>query len=348
MQHIPIDPERDPLIHGGPAAEPVSEPAPGERPDFGLTGVERVTFAVEDLPEATRFLDDWGLSRGASEDSGSVLFRAADGSEVELVEADPSDPARRPVGDAGGLVRITWGVRNPSSLPAIEKELGRDRDAVIDSADVLHSFDDLGFRLAFRPTLRRTVEYDVTTYNAPGHPARIDARAVSYDRARPTEISHLAIAVDDAGKASRFYLDRLGFRVSDRYANRGMFLRCTTAGNHHNLFLLNGAEPGPRFNHLAFKVRDVHEVILGGQAFDAKGWQTFAGPGRHQVSSACFWYFRTPFGGSFEYAADEDMVTEEWEAMDFAAEAHVFSQWTFGLDKGDGTLRGPISQSRAQ
>ena len=125
-------------------------------------------------------------------------------------------------------------------------------------------------------------------------------------------------------------------------------MRCSAQGNHHHLFLMNGRAPGTRFNHLAFKVRDIHEVISGGQAFDAKGWNTFAGPGRHIVSSANFWYFLTPFGGSWEYAADEDMVTEAWQSEDFAAEAHIFSEWTFGLETSDGTLRGPISGSAAR
>jgi hypothetical protein len=104
--------------------------------------------------------------------------------------------------------------------------------------------------------------------------------------------------------------------------------------------------PGTAFNHLAFKVRDVHEVIGGGQSLEGKGWKTFAGPGRHLVSSACFWYFQSPFGGAWEYAADEDVVDASWESSDFAAQAHIFSEWTFGLEKSDGRLRGPISQSR--
>jgi catechol 2,3-dioxygenase-like lactoylglutathione lyase family enzyme len=339
------DPEHDPLVHGRPARHLVTEPAADQRPQLGLTGLERVTFAVEDLDTAIRFASDWGLTpRPVTE--ACAVFATSDGCEVELCAADPSDPWRRPVGDASGLAGMTWGVRDASYLPLIQEELSRDREAVLEHGTVV-STDDLGFALSFRVSTRNLPDYTPTAYNAPGSAARVDRRAVVYDRARPSEISHLAIGVDDAGEAARFYLDRLGFRVSDRYANRGMFLRCSAEGNHHNLFLMNAARPGTRFNHLAFKVRDVHEVIFGGQYFDARGWPTFAGPGRHHVSSACFWYFSTPFGGSFEYAADEDMVTDAWQPVDFAAEAHIFSQWTFGLAASDGTLRGPISQSKA-
>jgi hypothetical protein len=42
------------------------------------------------------------------------------------------------------------------------------------------------------------------------------------------------------------------------------------------------------------------------------------------------------------------VVTEGWETTDFAATAHIFSEWTFGLEKSDGTLRGPIAHSKEQ
>lgn len=310
---------------------------------FTITGIERVSFAVQDLETAARYAGDWGLEQG-----GEGLFRTVDGSEVEFFAPQPGSARRTPVGDASGICEVTWGVETANDLKAICAELSRDRNAEIDSDGVLRSVDDLGIALAFRVTQRRPVPFEAARFNGPGQPARIDRRAARYQRARPHEISHLAIAVDDAGEAHRFYADRLGFRISDRYANRGIFMRASAEGNHHHLFLMNAKVPGTRFGHLAFKVRDIHEVIAGGQYFDAQGWSTFAGPGRHIVSSANFWYFQTPFGGSFEYAADEDVVTEAWEAQDFAAEAHIFSEWTFGLEKSDGTLKGPISQSAAR
>lgn len=310
--------------------------------NFGFTGLESVRFAAEDLAVACRFAEDWGLTRVPGE---RHVYRAQDSSGVEFVLADSGDPLATAIGDPSGLVEITWGVRDVDSLLAIQAELDTDRETELGTDGVLRSVDDLGIRLAFRVTERQGPDYAVTRYNSPARPGRIDARAAIYDRAEPYEVSHLAIGVDDAGASSAFYVERLGFKVSDRYADRGVFMRCSPEGNHHHIFLMNAKVPGTRFNHLAWKVRDVHEVILGGQAFDAKGWETFAGPGRHLVSSACFWYFLTPFGGSWEYAADEDMVTDAWQSQDFAAEAHIFSQWTFGLEKSDGTLRGPISGS---
>ncbi len=312
---------------------------------FDLTGIERVKFAVQDPENARKFASDWGLTE-TSASGDHFVFEAVDGSEVEIVKADMDDPSRTPVGNNNGVVEVVWGVSTHKGLRELQRELGKDRAADFDDNGVLHSVDDLGIGTGFRIAQRRPPLAEPTRYNAPGRADRINQRAKRYTQARPQEISHIAIGVDNAGEASRFYQERLGFIVSDRYADRGVFMRCSPAGNHHHLFLMNGKAPGTRFNHLAFKVRDVHEVIGGGQGLDAKGWKTFAGPGRHIVSSANFWYFVSPFGGSWEYAADEDMVTEDWESQDFAATAHIFSEWTFGLEKSDGTLRGPISLSK--
>lgn len=315
---------------------------------YSIVGIDRVKFAVDDFEEALRFANDWGLSTVAGQPAGTALFQAQDGSEIEIVQTNMQDPARRPIGASTGLVEITWGVSDPAALDALAMELGRDRAVRWDDQGGLHSVDDLGIGQAFRQPRRRKVTAEPTRYNSPNQPDRINRRAVHYERAQPFEISHAAIGVDDAGEAAKFYSERLGFIISDRYADRGIFMRCAPTGNHHHLFLMNSRVPGTRINHLAFKVRDVHEVIGGGQYIDSKGWRTFAGPGRHMVSSACFWYFNTPLGCAWEYAADEDVVTESWQTTDFAATAHIFSEWTFGLEKSDGTLRGPISLSKEQ
>lgn len=316
--------------------------------DFKIKGLDRICFGVEQLNDALRFADDWGLKQIESDQENSYLFVTTDNSQIEIFQTDASNPIRTPIGNSNGICEMVWGVADQNSLDALATELRTDREVIIAADGSVHSHDDLGIRIAFRLAQRSDVAFTDTQFNAPSQPKRINSRAPRYDKAQPYEISHLAIGVDDAGQAVKFYLERLGFLVSDRYADRGVFIRCAVEGNHHHLFFMNGKQSGTRFNHLAFKVRDIHEVIFGGQHLDRQGWQTFAGPGRHRVSSACFWYFLSPFGGAWEYAADEDIVTQDWQSTDFAAEAHIFTEWTFGLEKSDGTLRGPISQSKAQ
>ncbi len=84
-------------------------------------------------------------------------------------------------------------------------------------------------------------------------------------------------------------------------------------GGHHNLFLLQLPNRKRGLNHVAFTVRDIHEVIGGGIAMNKHDWSTFIGPGRHPVSSAYFWYVNSPTGGAFEYYTNDDYLTENWQ-----------------------------------
>ena len=63
---------------------------------FRFTGIECVRFAVEDLDAACRFASDWGLTYVASVNPEVKVFRAVDGSEVQVVAADPARAERAP------------------------------------------------------------------------------------------------------------------------------------------------------------------------------------------------------------------------------------------------------------
>src|SRR5256885_12392990 len=54
------------------------------------------------------------------------------------------------------------------------------------------------------------------------------------------------------------------FAASDRYPERGAFLRCAPDGGHHDIFLLQRPAKDAGLNHVAFTVRDIHEVFGGG------------------------------------------------------------------------------------
>src|SRR4029434_1164577 len=58
--------------------------------------------------------------------------------------------------------------------------------------------------------------------------------------------------------------------------------------------------------HFTFHVGSVTELMLAGARFEAKGYETFWGPGRHRFGSNWFWYFNSPMGCHIEYDADMD------------------------------------------
>jgi catechol-2,3-dioxygenase len=146
-------------------------------------------------------------------------------------------------------------------------------------------------------------------------------------------VGHVVFFVADLAATEAFYAS-LGFVTSDRYPQRGAFMRCAPRGGHHDLFLLRTPDAKRGLNHVAFTVRDIHEVFGGGLHISRSGWETQLGPGRHPISSAYFWYFRNPAGGLIEYYADEDELTEAWQARDFEPGPTVFAEWAIegGID----------------
>ena len=139
-------------------------------------------------------------------------------------------------------------------------------------------------------------------------------------------MGHIGFVLPDLKSAEKFYRDRLGFWLSDRYAGgAAIFLRCAAKSQHHSLFMIWSADGNKRYHHTAFEVRDIHEVFGGGVAFDKKGWKTEVGPGRHPISSAYFWYFKSPCGGAIEYFTDSDYVTEDWKPHNYRI--NRFSEW---------------------
>jgi catechol 2,3-dioxygenase-like lactoylglutathione lyase family enzyme len=305
-----------------------------------ITGVDAVTFGVEAMMAAARFLDDWGVKRASA-----GVYRCADRSEVRIKPVDA--PELPPAIEAGSTLReILWGIDSKRALDAVRRELARDREVRVDRDGTLRARDDAGMAIAFRVTKRVKLKGKPLGFNTPGAPGRIDKPTTYYERATPQEISHVVIGVPDMKAVESFYVKRLGFRVSDRYAGRAVFLRAAPSGNHHHLFLLNAMDGQRHFNHIAFKVRDVHEVIGGGQFIARRGWETQAGPGRHYISSACFWYFKSPLGGAAEYAADEDIVTAKWRPRTHRLTPEIFSEWTFNVPADRKLSGAPISTSR--
>jgi hypothetical protein len=111
-------------------------------------------------------------------------------------------------------------------------------------------------------------------------------------------------------------------------------MRCAAQGGHHDLFLLQLPTGKVGLNHVAFTVRDIHEVFGGGLHMSRCGWTTQLGPGRHPISSAYFWYFENPCGGLIEYNADEDHLTDAWQAREFQPGPTMFAEWAIdgGID----------------
>jgi catechol 2,3-dioxygenase-like lactoylglutathione lyase family enzyme len=300
-----------------------------------LTGIDAVIFGVSDMAEAQRFLDDWGV-KPISVDPDRLVYETRDGAEVIVRPIDAPDLP--PPIEPGKTVReVIWGAATDAELASTLARLSAGGGVVTGADGLSRITDPNGLSLAFRVSRRRAVAVTPTPVNAPGAHHRINQRSPVYERAHPITIGHIVLFAGDFQAMRTFYTERLGFVISDEYPNHGVFTRCQSVGEHHNLFILN--RPGkPGVNHVAFTVTDIHEVIGGGIAMSQKGWKTEIGPGRHPISSAYFWYFENPLAAPLEYYADDDFCTEAWQPQTFERKPELFAEWAV-VGGIDGTTR---------
>jgi catechol 2,3-dioxygenase-like lactoylglutathione lyase family enzyme len=273
-----------------------------------------------------RYFEDWGaplVERGAH----GAEFRLPSGQTIRVRPAsDPSLPATAAAGST--LREIVWGVDSARTIKAIGAELGRDREVTTGADGTLRARDESGFAIAFR----RSAGAGHKAAKKKPAPSRMNRPFDPERRARPRKIGHIVYSItrSDLEKATAFYLKRLGFRLSDGTPG-GNFLRCAGTHDHHSLFLLS--RPDRRaFDHAAFEVRDIDEIILGGKHMKSRGWQANTPVGRHILGSNLFWYFNNPCGGRTEYYADMDQMDDKWKPRIW--ETHPgYAMWV--LDKAD-------------
>ncbi len=304
---------------------------------MSIAGIDAITYSTARWDDARRFFTDWGL-KSLRDTADALDWETLTGARVRVRR--PEDASLAPPIEAGPTLReVAWGVESEADLDALAAALAgspgfADRRTSLGTLKVL---DPHGLALVFGLTAKRDPAVLGSPSNAWGRIARIDAASPIYQRAIPVDIGHVVLFTDRLAEAEAFYA-RLGFVVSDRYPGRGVFMRCKTVGSHHHLFMLQLPNKAAGLNHVAFAVRDIHEVFGGGLHMSRCGWKTQLGPGRHPISSAYFWYFDNPCGGLIEYNADEDHLTAAWQARDFEPGPTVFAEWA--IDGGiDGSTR---------
>lgn len=303
---------------------------------MNIIGPDYLVFGVDDLEGCRQFLLDYGL-----QEVGNNYYSALDGTGIVLRERnDPSLPAAI---ESGSQLRETvYGVADEVTLGNIATELRKDREVSVDDDGVLHCFDDMGFALGFRITQRKAISLAAEKVNAPGdeYCRPINHTGASEEMsAQPRSLSHVVYFVPDATRAEAFY-SRLGFVCTDRFTHVGPFLRPGGTLDHHTLFLIQAPPFMTGIEHFTFHLGGPTELMMAGTRFIQKGYQSFWGPGRHQLGSNWFWYFNSPFGCHIEYDADMDLHDDNWqprESMPGADNSQYFlltsrEKWAPGPD----------------
>ncbi|MDE3175234.1 MAG: VOC family protein [Pseudomonadota bacterium] len=277
-----------------------------------ITGLETLVFGVDDVAAAARYLTDYGLTP-APDSSGR--FEALDGTAIVIAQAgDPQLAA--PPAPGCRLRKTVMGVADAAALEDVAAELSRDREVKRRPNGSIEAVDDSGFTLGFQISRKRAFTLPGEIANAPGG---VVFRPVNHLGAigpdapiRPRSLSHVVYFVPDVLKAEAFYVNRLGFRCTDRFNQAGPFLQPGACLDHHTHFLIGAPPHMHGVEHFTFHFGGPTEMMTNGYRFVDKGYQAFWGPGRHILGSNWFWYFNSPFGCHMEMDADMDLHDASW------------------------------------
>jgi catechol 2,3-dioxygenase-like lactoylglutathione lyase family enzyme len=283
---------------------------------MAINGIASITYGVNQLEECTRFYEDFGLKLERHDASGSD-FSVPHGSTIHLRKAD--DPALPPdVLGRPATRELVWGVDTPAALEALGKRLAAGREVVRGADGTLHCTDSLGIPLGFRVFVPRPLEFAQVPTNTPTDARRRNANRKWYRQARPQLIHHVGYGVPEHEVQTLvdFYVDVLGFRVTDASRNFAVFLLADGRHDHHNIFIMKSEAMGGGgmlWHHAAYGVENIDEVAAGANYLQRRKWTGATGLSRHRISSAINFYARCPAGGEAEYLADIDYVDAEWK-----------------------------------
>jgi catechol 2,3-dioxygenase-like lactoylglutathione lyase family enzyme len=297
---------------------------------MNIIGPDSLVFGVDDVAGSTQYLTDYGL-QPVGVDAAGGRFEALDGTSIVIRHKD--DTALPPPWGTASLLRKTlYGVHDQATLASIAVELGKDRAVRHLPDESIESLDDMGFVIGFQVTVRRPLHMPAEAINAPGAPAGRPANVVAVDENAvivPRTLSHVVYFVPDAAKAEAFYVERLGFRCTDRFIGAGPFLRPAGNQEHHSLFMIQTPSFMKGCEHFTFHLAGPTELMQAGTRFVNKGYQSFWGPGRHRFGSNWFWYFNSPLSCHVEYDADMDLHDESWVAREVPLSADASQLFLF-------------------
>jgi hypothetical protein len=265
---------------------------------MALHRLTTITLGVPAVAPVASYYEEFGLTP-----LGEGRFATADGGEqLRLVTA----PTRR-------LVELGIGADDADDLGRIGRSLAGLGVTTEVTGDTLVAHDaGTQVRVVVRVTERMKQPATApSAFNGPGRIDRRNARAdgiVREARVRPKKLGHVVLGSVDLAASQRFFIEGVGFKISDTIDGLASFLRCST--DHHNLLVQ--AAPVPFVHHTSWQVDDVDEVGRGAHAMlTADPSRHVWGLGRHHIGSNFFWYLKDPAGNFSEYYADLDCILDD-------------------------------------
>jgi catechol 2,3-dioxygenase-like lactoylglutathione lyase family enzyme len=271
-----------------------------------------VRFRAPDLEEMARFLDDFGL---LAERKDEILYARGLGTAPFVHVTEPGDPGFAGLGlRAASVADLEILAQAEGGQVAALDGPGGGQHVRLTDPDG-HVVDVVAGQT---PAAQLDLPPRPPWNSAAGRPRQRAVKRTGTGAARVVRLGHAVLNVSDFRASERWWKDRFGFITSDEIAispelSIGAFLRCdrgATPTDHHTLFLMQGPR-GPGFNHAAFEVADLDDLMAGHDRLKASGRHAEWGVGRHILGSQVFDYWRDPWGHTLEHWTDGDLFTAD-------------------------------------
>jgi 3,4-dihydroxy-9,10-secoandrosta-1,3,5(10)-triene-9,17-dione 4,5-dioxygenase len=220
-------------------------------------------------------------------------------------------------GDAGGAAYIGWEVANQGALDALGRRLAAagvevEEDpecaAVRGVEGLLWCTDADGHRLEFF--------YGALVPKRPFVSPR-GVRFVTGDLG----LGHVFFFVTDLAAAKAFYLDVVGFRLSDTiefHERKVHFLHVNP--RHHSLAFVQNDKLAPALGHFMLEVNEIDDVGRTLDEVNARGVELTETLGRHTNDLAISFFMKNPSGSEVEYGYDGRLVDDAtWRVSNYDA-----------------------------
>jgi len=281
-----------------------------------VTEIRYVGYGVSDLAAESKFYEEtWGLERVPSDDGSSqdamAWFKTPGHDEHHVVGLRAAEANRLDV--------VALAADSRADVDALHGKVAAAGGRIVSAPHELATpGGGYGFRFFSPDGLEFEISSDV---------ARAGARAVARWEGLPVKISHIVLHSPDHQALVQWFVDVLGFRVSDWLGDFMCFLRCNSA--HHRLAILPGP---PCLNHVAYDMTGIDGMMRGAHRLKVQGTPIQWGPGRHTAGDNAFAYFVTPGGFAVEYTAElEEVDFETHQPTTYTPAPLVMDQWGIGV-----------------
>jgi catechol 2,3-dioxygenase len=199
-------------------------------------------------------------------------------------------------GESAGLLCTGYAMADAQGLEALRVRLRKNDVAMQDSEGALDALYQPG-AFTIRDPQQRQIAFGLP----------IVAKTPD---AEPARLQHTVFQTTDLDNVVRFYVERLGFTISDEVVHiddgRVMTVFMRSDNEHHSIAFFRGSRN--EWDHHCYETNEWNDIRDWGDKFGKQRIPIFYGPGRHGPGNNLFFMVNDPDGNRVELSAEIETV----------------------------------------